>query len=63
MTGKSDTEHLQNLETVLNRLQVKGLKLQKSKVQFMLSEVEYNGLTISKNGVQPTIQKVQKGDT
>ena len=61
VTGKSDTEHLQNLETVLNRLQMKGLKLQKSRVQFTLSEVEYNGFPISKNGVQPTIQKV--GDT
>jgi hypothetical protein len=59
VTGKSDTEHLQNLEIVLTRLQEKGLKLQKSKVQFMLTEVEYNGFTISKNGVQPTIQKVE----
>ena len=44
VTGKSDTEHLQNLETVsINRLQVKGLKLQKSKVQFMLNEVIEEG--------------------
>ena len=37
----------------------KGLKLQKDKVRFMLSEVEYNGFLISKNGVRPTIQKVE----
>ena len=52
-------EHISNLETVFKRLQEKGLKLQKSKIQFMLSEVEYNGFTISKNGVKPTVQKVE----
>ena len=25
----------------------------------MLNEVEYNGFTISKNGIQPTVQKVE----
>ena len=59
ITGRTDTEHVQNLEMVLNKLQEKGLKLQKDKVRFMLSEVEYNGFSISKKGVRPTIQKVE----
>ena len=59
VTVKSDTKHLQNLEMVLTRLQEKGLKLQKSKFQFMLSEVEQNGFIISKYGLHPTIGKVE----
>ena len=57
--GRTDTEHLHNLEIVMHKLQEKGLKLQKDKVRFMLSEVEYNGFSISKYGVRPTIQKVE----
>ena len=48
ITGKRDTEHLQNLETVLTRLQERGFKLKRSKMQIILSEGEYNGFTISK---------------
>ena len=59
ITGSSDSEHLENLENVLSRLQEKGLKLQMSKVQFMLNEVEYNGFAISKDRVKPTVQKVE----
>ena len=59
ITGRTDEEHIQNLEKVLNKLQSKGLKLKESKIQFMMNEVEYNGFTISKNGVKPTIQKVE----
>ena len=59
ITGKTDAEHLNNLEEVLKRLHDKGLKLQKSKVQFMLSKVEYNGFDISKNEVRPTVDKVE----
>ena len=59
VTGRTDEEHIKNLEIVLDRLQNKGMKLQKSKIQFMLNEVEYNGFTISKNGVKPTVKKVE----
>lgn len=48
ITGKSDSEHLQNIKTVLDKLQKSGLKLNRKKVQFMLNEVEYNGFTICK---------------
>ena len=51
--------NIQNLKIVLDKLQNKGMKLQKSKIQFMLNEVEYNGFTISKNGVKPTVKKVE----
>ena len=59
ITGRTDEEHVENLEKVLQKLQSKGLKLKESKIQFMMNEVEYNGFTISKNGVKPTIQKVE----
>ena len=59
VTGRTDEEHIKKLEIVLDRLQNKGMKLQKSKIQFMLNEVEYNGFTISKNGDKPTVKKVE----
>ncbi|KAK3733980.1 hypothetical protein QZH41_001130 [Actinostola sp. cb2023] len=59
VTGKDDSEHLSNLQGALTRLQEKGLKLQKSKCKFLLSEVEYLGFKISGDGIQPTESKVR----
>ena len=41
VTGRSDTEHLQNLEAVLHRLQHHGVKLWKEKCAFFQESVEY----------------------
>ena len=46
-TGKFDTEHLQNLETVLNRLQLKGLKLQQSKVKLNITVLPYRRMVFN----------------
>ena len=59
ITGRTGEQHLKNLKVVLDRLEKKGMKLQKSKIQFILQKIDYNGFTISKNGVKPTIQKVE----
>ena len=43
VTGKTDEEHLINLEKVFNRLQEHGLHLKQTKCTFMSSSVEYLG--------------------
>ena len=58
ITGKSDAEHLQNLEEVLKRLQNNGLRVKPAKCRFMESSVEYLGHRIDASGVHTTTQKV-----
>ena len=43
VTGRTEEEHITNLDTVLERLEGAGLRLKKEKCQFMLPEVEYLG--------------------
>ena len=43
VTGRSDKEHLKNLEEVLSRLRRYGLRLKKNKCAFMQNAVEYLG--------------------
>ena len=59
VTGASDSEHLQNLQEVLTRLEKAGLKLKKDKCAFLLPAVEYLGHVISEEGLKPTADKVR----
>ena len=59
VTGKTEEEHLSNLEEVLSRLERAGLRLNRSKSAFMLPCVEYLGHRISAEGIQPTQEKVR----
>ena len=59
ITGKTEEEHLTNLDKVLTRLREEGLTLKKGKCQFFLEKVEYLGHTISPEGLQPTETKVR----
>ncbi len=59
ITGRSDDEHLQNLEEVLARLQKAGVRLKYSKCAFMLRSIDYLGHRISEKGLQPTDKKVK----
>ena len=58
VTGKSEADHLQNLEEVLRCLQEHGIKLTKEKCQFLQAKVEYLGHCIDKQGVHTSEQKV-----
>ena len=58
-TGKTQTEHLNNLSEVLSRLEKAGLRLKKNKCVFMMSEVEYLGHRITKYGLQPSESKIK----
>ena len=57
--GKTEQEHLGNLEKVLRCLNQTGLRLKRAKCAFMLSSVEYLGHRISAEGIQPTQEKVR----
>ena len=49
ITGKSQTEHMENLREVLKRLRETGLRLQQDKCQFMKDSVVYLGHQIDKD--------------
>ena len=59
VTGASEHEHLQNLDTVLQKLETAGVRLKKSKCLLMSPEVEYLGHKISSEGLHPTPEKVK----
>jgi len=51
--------HLDQLEQVLTRLSAAGLKINASKSTFCCAELEYLGYLINREGVRPTIKKVE----
>ena len=59
ITGKDDGQHIQNLSTVLSRLDSYGLRLQLGKCKFMQRSVTYMGCVISAVGISPTEEKVE----
>ena len=59
VTGKSDQEHLHNLNLVLERLHQYGLRLKRGKCSFMEPLVRYLGYLIDKEGLHTTPEKVQ----
>ena len=59
VTGKTQEEHLKNLDLVLSRLEEEGLSLKREKCSFMLSRVEYLGHVILADGRQPSKEKIR----
>ena len=59
ITGSSERDHLDNLAEVLKRLEDAGMRLKRSKCEFMLPAVEYLGHKISDEGLQPTEGKIR----
>ena len=59
VTGKSEAAHLENLRTVLDRLEAAGIRLKREKCEFMLPQIEYLGHKISARGLQPAPGKVR----
>lgn len=58
VTGHTNLEHLHNLETVLQRLRLAGLRLKKEKCRFMQTSVKYLGHIISASGLQPATERI-----
>ena len=59
VTGATEQEHLENLDTVLSRLEIAGMHLKRNNCAFLLSIVEYLGHKISAKGLQPTDDKIK----
>ena len=59
ISGRNDDEHLRNLEEVFSRFQKLGLKLKLEKCAFFEDSVVFFALRVSKDGVQPTEDKVR----
>ena len=59
VTGKTEKEHLTNLQKTLDRLKESGLRLRKSKCSFLQTSVVYLGHIIDKDGVRPQTDKVE----
>ena len=59
VTGKTNDEHLRNLEEVFVRFQRYGLRLKEDKCAFLQPSVTYYGLKISKQGVRLTEQRIK----
>ena len=56
--GTTKTEHLSNLENVLQRLQKYGIRMKKSKCSFLRGLVEYLGHRVDAEGIRATPEKV-----
>ena len=59
ITGKEDDEHIQNLDSVLSRLDHYGLRPQLSICKFMQKSVTNMSCVISASGISPTEGKVE----
>ena len=57
VSGKTQQEHLANLNEVLTRLESAGLRLKKEKCTFCKPEVHYLGHIISASGLKPSPAK------
>ena len=58
ITGKTMEEHLSNLAKVLERLDSKGLRVNKRKCAFMCPEIVFCGYKIDKDGLHKTEEKI-----
>ena len=59
ITGPMSHDHLQSLETVLDRLKTAGLHIKKDKCTFMSQSVTYLGHKIDSEGLHPLPSKVR----
>ena len=59
VTGKTEADHLTNLQRTLERLKESGFRLRKSKCSFFQSSVVYLGHVIDKDGIRPLTNKVE----
>ena len=59
VTGPTEEAHLANLEKVLKRLQLHGIRMKKNKCYFMKDVVEYLGHRVDAEGIRTTPEKVK----
>ena len=59
ISGRDDSEHLQNIEKVFQVLKDLGVTVNKKKYTFFAKEIEYVGFILDKNGVHVNQNKVK----
>ena len=59
-SGKDESENLNNLEVVLQKLSEHNLRIKSFKCKFMQKSVEYLGQVVSAEGIQTSQQKVEE---
>ncbi|XP_019711498.1 uncharacterized protein K02A2.6-like [Hippocampus comes] len=57
--GRDESEHLTNLDRVLQRLKENGLRVKKTKCDFGKTQIEYLGHVLDGKGVYPSKDKVR----
>ena len=57
--SKDEEEHLEHLRIIFQRLEEAGLKLKRSKCDFMKTQIQYIGHFISSSGIQPLSEKLR----
>ena len=57
--SKSEEEHLEHLRIIFQRLKAVGLKLKRSKSDFMKKHIQYLGHLILEEGIQPLLEKLE----
>ena len=57
--SKDEEEHLEHLRIIFQRLKEAGLKLKRSKCDFMKTQIQYLGHLISSNGIQLLPEKLR----
>ena len=57
--SKDEEEHLEHLRIIFQRLKAAGLKLKRSKCDFMKRHIQYLGHLISPKGIQPLPKKLE----
>lgn len=57
--GRSEEEHLRNIETILCALEKANLRVNLDKTQFLRRETEFLGYLITNKGVRPDKKKVE----
>ena len=60
VTGRTNEEHLHNLDKVLSRLATAGMRLNVDKCTYMAPDVTYLGYRIDKEGLHAVNEKVQE---
>ncbi|KAL9968060.1 hypothetical protein ACROYT_G026386 [Oculina patagonica] len=57
--GTDDADHDSNLESFMKRCQVKGIKLNRAKLDYKCKEVPFHGHLLTAEGLKPDPQKVK----
>ena len=59
ISGENNKAHLENLAAVLKVLNDSGLRLKRSKCEFLMDEVVYLGMCINSEGMSPVNDKAE----